>query len=536
MSKFNRPSVAPTAKTPLGSAGEKTTHEGGRAWERDSRTQLYLTAVVNMTGEDTFYEKADARDNRFRELIHKVAVEDYPWLVEFTKFLRGQANMRSASIVVACEGIRARLKANLAPAGRELIPAACLRADEPGEILAYWTSRYGRAIPKPVKRGVADAVRRLYTERNFIKWDSDARGWRFADVLDVCHPTPDPAKPWQGDLFKYILDQRHGHADTVPDRLNTIATNRVFMQVPAEERRGFLLETFGVENLGHAGITWEQIAGWLQGPMDAKAWEAIIPHMGLMALVRNLRNFEQAGISPKAARWVIDRLSNPEEVRKSRQFPYRMLSAYREVVSERYRQALEDALTATCQNVPDFPGRTLVLVDTSASMTGNVSSRSKIRHVDVGALFGVVLAAKGCEVDLFGFANHAFPHNLVKGASALSQIQAFTDKIGIAGHGTATVESIQQTFVPGVHKRVVVISDMQAFQSGYAYGPKGLVSVSDAVPANVPLFGIDTTGYSSSGIHVGTPNRYELGGFNDASFRMMALLSQGEDAGWPWEV
>lgn len=25
-------------------------------------------------------------------------------------------------------------------------------------MLAYWTSRYGRAVPKPVKRGVADAV------------------------------------------------------------------------------------------------------------------------------------------------------------------------------------------------------------------------------------------------------------------------------------------------------------------------------------------------------------------------------------------
>jgi hypothetical protein len=62
------------------------------------------------------------------------------------------------------------------------------RADEPGELLAYWTSMYGRAIPKPIKRGVADAVLRLGTEFNYVKWDSEGRGYRFADILNVTHP------------------------------------------------------------------------------------------------------------------------------------------------------------------------------------------------------------------------------------------------------------------------------------------------------------------------------------------------------------
>jgi hypothetical protein len=36
----------------------------------------------------------------------------------------------------------------------------------------------------------------------------------------------------------------------------------------------------GPERLAAAGITWEALAGWLQGPMGAKAWEAVIPSMG----------------------------------------------------------------------------------------------------------------------------------------------------------------------------------------------------------------------------------------------------------------
>lgn len=93
------------------------------------------------------------------------------------------------------------------------------RADEPGEALAYWTSTYGRAIPKPVKRGVADAVQRLYTERSLLKYDTGARGFRFGDVIDLVHPAPAADKPWQGDLFEHALDRRHGRDEPIPDRL-----------------------------------------------------------------------------------------------------------------------------------------------------------------------------------------------------------------------------------------------------------------------------------------------------------------------------
>lgn len=33
---------------------------------------------------------------------------------------------------------------------------------------AYWTSRYSRAVPKPVKHGIADAVARLYDEHHWL--------------------------------------------------------------------------------------------------------------------------------------------------------------------------------------------------------------------------------------------------------------------------------------------------------------------------------------------------------------------------------
>jgi len=41
---------------------------------RDAESELFLLAVTNMVGEDTFYERADARDARFVELVHAVTV------------------------------------------------------------------------------------------------------------------------------------------------------------------------------------------------------------------------------------------------------------------------------------------------------------------------------------------------------------------------------------------------------------------------------------------------------------------------------
>ena len=85
--------------------------------------------------------------------------------------------MRTAALVGAAEygqGPPGRRPA--AATHRQVVDSVLLRADEPGELLAYWTSAYGRNIPKPVKRGVADAVRRLYNEQSLLKYDTGVQG------------------------------------------------------------------------------------------------------------------------------------------------------------------------------------------------------------------------------------------------------------------------------------------------------------------------------------------------------------------------
>ncbi|GAA2858187.1 TROVE domain-containing protein [Streptosporangium fragile] len=527
MSKFNT-----TASRASGSSPVKTerrpsgvTHEGAPGYVRDAKGELFLLAVSNMVGEDTFYERARDRDDRFERLVHQVAVEDGEWLSRFLPWLRTTANMRTAPVVAALEAVRARLAAGLHGLNRQLVDGVLQRADEPGEALAYWTSRYGRAVPKPVKRGLADAVRRLYNERSLLKYDTASKGFRFADVIDLVHPAPAADKAWQGELFAHALDRRHDReGKPIPDSLTVLRARAELAELPVEERRAVLADP---GRLAAAGMTWEALAGWLQGPMDRQAWEAVIPSMGYMALIRNLRNFDAAGVSDEVAERVAARIADPEQVARSRQLPFRFYSAYRNAPSGRWSRALDRALTLATGNVPSFGGRTLVLVDTSSSMTGGaVSRRSTVTPAQAAALFGVALAARGERVDLYGFADGVFRHEVGRGAPVLEEMDRFCKRIGEVGHGTQIADSVRRTYEG--HDRVVILSDMQTM-SGY-YGAE----VTDTAPSHVPMYGFNLQGYRRAAMPTGSGNRHEFGGFSDATFRLIPLLEAGRSAGWPF--
>ena len=151
-------------------------------------------------------------------LVRTIATGDLPWMTGFLGWLRSDANMRTASVIGAAEALKALLDANQ-PGGRALVASVLQRADEPGELLAYWHSRYGRNEPKPLKRGIADALVRLYTEYALLKYDTGSHGYRFADVIERVHVTGEHQEvkgTWRGDLYEHAIDRRHDRGNAVP--------------------------------------------------------------------------------------------------------------------------------------------------------------------------------------------------------------------------------------------------------------------------------------------------------------------------------
>jgi hypothetical protein len=534
VSKFNKTATRPatgtgpivTDNTPTG-----TTFEGAPGYARDAKSELFLLAVTNMVSEATFYEAGRERDSRYAQLIRAVAVADPDWTGRFLGWLRNDANMRSASLVGAAEAVKARLDAPQADqhrdgqmlahqTNRRMVASVLQRADEPGELLAYWTSHYGRAIPKPVKRGVADAVQRLYNEYALLKYDTASKGYRFADVLDLTHPSP--SAPWQGDLFACALARRHNRDEPCRESL-TMLRNNAQLRRAASERPEAMLDH---HNLREAGMTWEDALSLVGSKVDKAAlWAALIPSMGYMALLRNLRNFDEAGVPDDIAGPVADRLADPEQVAKSRQFPFRFLSAYRAVSNLRWAHPLEKALAASLTNIPDLPGRTLILIDQSPSMFPHYAhmhspavreqvSRSGISLADKAALFGVALALRCAHPLVVQYGQTSEVVQIPRGASVLPMLHKFRE-IG----GTDTFSAAARHFTG--HDRVVIVTDEQTMPGR------------DPIPAEIPVYTWNLGGYTHGHLP-GVRNRHTFGGMTDAAFRLIPLMEAGKSQSWPF--
>lgn len=517
-------------------------HQGGTGYQRDAKSDAFLLATtsIDLTA-DAFYETGDARVARYRELIAQVAVADPDWTFRFLSWLRGPGNIRTAAIVGAVDAARA-LSAAGVPGGRHIVSAVLQRPDEPGEALAYHLTVHGRKLSNPVKRGVADAVQRLYNERALLKYDTASHGLRFADVLALTHARPAADRAhWQADLFQYAIDRRYGRdAADGARNLDIIRYNKILREqwATAQVTPGAdLSRLVSVEtSLEAAGMTWEDVLSALGSKVDkAVLWRALVPSMPFMARLRNLRNFDQAGLSDADVRPVLDMLTDGEAVRKSRQLPLRFLSAYRAAPSLRWGHALDQALNVSVGNIPFLTGSTLILVDTSGSMHAPMSGKTELMRWDAATSFGLALARRCQTADVVSFSNgyhggtpsKVFP--LAAGESLLRAIDRWNRDGFMINGGTDTAGALRRHYAG--HDRVVILTDEQGGYSAHSTVRGG---VSDQMPADRLLVTFNLAGYQTSHAPTG-PYRVTVGGLTDAMFGLIPRIEQGRDGVWPWE-
>jgi hypothetical protein len=550
MSKLNKKQGVPlhavtktAGKSPIKVTNKRVVNfEGSDASMYGKKSRLMLLALNTFSGEDTYYVKAADRDKEMKDLAVAIGVADPDWMRRFLPWLRNTANIRTSAITLAVDVAMSWVAPNVGiPGGRALVQSVLQRADEPGEALAYAMS-YGRNVPKPIKRGIADAATRLYDEFSLLKWDKDGAAIRFGDVLELTHP--DSLTPKQSALFKHAIDVRHGRPSVSDVALPMIAANKTLRGMWSEGH-DYITNPM---SLKAAGMNWEDVLSALGSKMDKKdLWEALIPNMGYMALLRNLRNMEQAGISAKAIKEVSDRLSDPGQVARSKQFPMRFLSAYRNVVGDAFKFPIEQALQHSLSNIPSLDGRTLILIDTSGSMNGAMSDRSGLKRWDAAVIFGLALQARceDAEVVSFSDAQVGYSHwsgrstsgtpskvfPAIKGETLLRGIERW-DKGGFfLGAGTDTAGAVNRHFVDsrgvlgaGGHKRIIILTDEET-QSGNPYA---------RVPDSVIKVDVNLAGYGHSHAPKETKNLIKLAGLTDSMFTMIPWLEAGLDESWPF--
>lgn len=526
-----RPSPGPMQ---VGQTPDTKTFEGAVAYTPDVKTSVFLTATTGYINEDAYYEKGDERVARFVQEVRAVAPGDPEWFVEFVTWLRTGGNIRTASVVAAAQGAHMLLQAGKPKYIGLLLLGALQRADEPGEFVAYWRDNISRNIPRPVKRALSQVVAKLYNQYSLLKYDTPRAGYRFGDVIEQVHPDPALATEErtgdQAALYKFALDRRRYPTEEPPFGLPMIREAWAINRLPAEEKRQLLLTDEGRARLRAAGMTWEDVSGF--GVMDADAWKAAIPLMGYMARLRNLRNFEEQGLDDQTLQEVANYLADPDRVAKSRQLPYRFLSAWLHTQHTIWKTALGKALQHSLVNIPELPGKTVVLVDTSGSMDSPMSGKSGIKRTAAGALFGVALAAKNQGAVLYGFANgtNVFYHRVIRGSDVLHETERFVARNGEDGHGTEIARSLAYAYSQNKDAaRFVIVSDEQTF-GGWMGG-----DVEHQVPPNIPVYAFNLAGYNRSMMPT-SGTRHQLGGLTDATFGLIRSIEAGQQGRWPWET
>ncbi len=265
-----------------------------------------------------------------------------------------------------------------------------------------------------------------------------------------------------------------------------------------------------------------------------------------MALLRNLRNFVENNVSMELINKIAKKLTDLEEVKNSKQLPWRFVNAYLALdilgransnpAINVLGKAIRIAMDLSINNVPTLDGNTLILVDTSASMTNDLPSKPKdpkyvsknpmpvLKMMDVGIILGCIVMGHN-NGELWEFASTSSRVNFRPGTDVIERVVAARGDSGKNGHGTE-IQSALDKATRGRYKhfnRVIILTDMQ----GHDNVAHQIAEIRKTNP-RFEAYVIDLSGYEVSCIPK-KPGCHQLAGFSPNLFKWINQNETGEN-------
>ena len=194
------------------------------------------------------------------------------------------------------------------------------------------------------------------------------------------------------------------------------------------------------------------------------AWERLLTEqkLGALALLRNLRNMKEAGVDESLV------LKAVREMSTARVLPFRFLAAAR--YAPQWEEALEQAMLKSLASAEKLPGKTIVLVDVSGSMTAPLSRRSEMQRTDAAYGLAVLLREIAEKVAVFSFSNDLVEVPARRGFALRDAIDASQQ------HGATYLgKAVEKLNEKEKYDRLIVITDEQAHDTVPAPKGKGYV-------------------------------------------------------------
>lgn len=386
MGKFNKKNegIKPTVVNYMGEAAYAITPE----------EELVSTAMTTMLS-DSYYEKEQEVIDRIKKCIDSV---DPYFAAQTALYVRREGKLRSVTHLMAS---LLASKVSGKEWGGRFYEKIVMRPDDMSEILCCYAaindkdSKNIKGLSHAIKKGFKASLEKL--DAYLIdKYRMPRREVKMIDLVNMFHPKGSDKNK---KAFEYLVEGK-SLSDLYDSKILEKEMSKAgSMATSCKEKKELMDEAI------------KDVVGNVKG-------------MPIFNLVRNLRNIIQH--SPESVDEVCRQLVIPDKILKSRLLPFRFASAYKEIEQmgstslsdkdivfesdkkvaaftdenkKKVLDALEEAITISCRNLPILSGRSAILIDHSGSVRGDMGGSSKISafsktsHAVIGNLFGCMIAS-----------------------------------------------------------------------------------------------------------------------------------------------
>lgn len=497
---------------------------GGTAYQLPVKHHIAQLAVTGCFNQ-TYYTQTSGSEQLNTLKILAAQVDDF-YLAKLAVYSRQRAFMKD--MPAACLAI-------LSSRNKELTKKIFPKVIDNGKVLRtfFQMIRSGQFGRRGFSTSLRNAVRQWLLNASPTALVNSTIGNKptLRDVLRISHPMPSTEA--QRALFGWIAE------------VDAEKINRDHLPILVKQLEAFRKATTESEQVGllaDSKVRWDLLSGNALGPL---VWKALASQMGPQALRMNLNTLQRHGVLGDSAmvELVCSKLTNAEDIKSSKQFPYQYFSAYKHIeqaIPAQIRNALNQAAEIACGNIPKLLGPVVLAVDISGSMFSPVTglqqrgATSKMNCCDVAAVFAAAMFRSNPDCIIMPFDTDVHMQSFDPGDTIMS----LTKQISRYGGGTDCASPIREALkLERPLHGITIISDNESWYGSTRCGATSVVHMwNDFVNqqrgrfhTKPKLVCIDIQPHGT----VQAPDREDVlnvGGFSDAVFTIVtSFFNEGPD-------
>jgi 60 kDa SS-A/Ro ribonucleoprotein len=491
---------------------------GGAAYSMSAEAALAQLALTG-TFHGTYYASAEST---LQALLKEAELARPEFLAKLAVYSRNNGFMKDSP---------ALLLAILMKKDLDLFKKAFPFVIDNGKMLKNFVQivRSGVVGRKSFGSGPKRLIRAWLEGRNTrqLLEDSVGQSPSLHDVIKMVHPKP--ANKEREALYRYLIGKPMEDTSLLPELVRSFEE---FKNTPAGVRKvpNVPFQLLTAQNLSE--FEWAEIAKngkWHQTRM-------------------NLNTYARHGVfkNQEIVQRLAQKLSEPEEVRRAKVFPYQLFVARRSVdaaIPELLVSALENAMEVATENIPKFNQKVVVGVDYSGSMrspvTGNRGTATTIVTCNqVASLIAACIMRNSTASTVYRFDTRASKLQL----NPADSIIHLTNLIGANGGGTDCSSVLKTLNATKENADVVfIISDNESWSNTVAWPNNAnatmLMNEWNVFKRNNPkakLVLIDLAANTTTQAP-NSPDVLNVGGFSDSVFEVIdSFLKYGTQSDEFW--